>query len=336
MIKSKLILLCTTVLLALILTVPMNAQWAMSQKNLQFFTNNPCSSPFISWVLYDESGGISRPTGGIGQTGDCDPSNYGNWRTQQQLKNNFQAYRQLLARQGLRLAVGRGNDGHAYVVVARNDGILLGIDAGVVGQGGSSIVASGAGNIVAASQIVASGAGNIVASGAGNIVASGAGNIVASGAGNFYGVKALGDTVVQFPGKWVKLGSSNPAPAPQRPNNPYSPPATNRASMIRLSYKRAFGRDPSGPELNYWNGLPASDSRVANLDSLVASHRAYLRSNASERQAMIARSYMFVFRRNPTSGELRYWDQQVAASGTLYDELVGMNARYKAQNPSFR
>jgi hypothetical protein len=327
--KLKLFSLVVVGILVSLFSATANAQFQLSAKDQQFFTNNPCSDPHISWALWNESAGINRPTGGIGTQGDCDPSNFGSWSTGTQLESNLQAYRQLLARQGLKLTAFQGRDGNAYVAIARPDGILLGINAGhIIASGGGNIIASGGGNFVPAATIIASGGGNIIA--------SGGGNIIASGGGNFYGVKAVGDTVVQLPGKWVKMGSSNPTPAPQQPNNPYNPPATNRSAMVQTSYQRAFGRAPSSAELAYWNGLPASDSRVGNINTLIQSHQAYLRSNQPERQATINRSYMTVFRRNTNSGEMQYWDQQVASTGATYEQLVGLHQQYKAQHPNFR
>ncbi|MDD5544006.1 MAG: hypothetical protein PHX83_12605 [Acidobacteriia bacterium] len=340
MIKSKLILLCAATVLALVLTVPMNADWGMSQKDRNFYTNNPCSSPFISWALWNLTAGFNRPTGGIGTSGDCDPSNYGTWTTAPQLESNLHAYLQLMSRQGVSLSVFMGRDNHAYIAVKNPSGVLFGIDGGyVVAQGGGNVVAQGGGNIVAAS--------NVVAQGGGNVVAQGGGNVVAQGGGNFRGVQSTGTTVVQFPGKWVQTGPNTPAPAPQQPYRPITPPVqqpyrpitppvANRSGMITTSYERAFGRAPSPAELAYWNGLPASDSRVANINNLLASHQTYLRSNAAERQGTISRSYMAVFRRNPNSGEMRYWDQQVASTGATYEQLVSLNQQYKAQHPNFR
>lgn len=331
--QSKLFPLCAAAVLILLFSAPANAQRQMTPKELQFYTNNPCSNPSISWALWNESAGFTRPTGGIGNAGDCDPSNYGSWQTPPQLESNLRAYRQLMARQGLTLRVLQGRDGNAYVAISRPEGIVLGINAGrLVASGGGNLVASGGGNFVPAATLVASGGGNIIA--------AGAGNIIAAGAGNFYGVKAVGDTVVQFPGKWVKLGSNSPATASQpayRPSTPsYSAPRVDRSAMIRSSYERALGREPSAGELSYWNGVPVNDPRVASVDSMIQNHRGYLRSNAGERQAMINQSYMAVFHRYTNAGEMRYWDQQVASTGVTYEQLVAMHQRYKAQNPNFR
>ena len=73
---------------------------------------------------------------------------------------------------------------------------------------------------------------------------------------------------------------------------------------IADSYQKAFGRAPADGELKYWQSVPASDPRVQNLDSLVAAHRDWLKSNDKERADTITRSYDRSFNHNPNATEL--------------------------------
>ena len=171
-------------------TLAAHAQIKWTPEQRQRYTNGPCANPDISWALWNESAGFTKPTGGVGNVGDCDPSHYGTWSTAPQLETNLRAYRQMMARQGVSQLTFRGRDGRAYIAVRDAKGVLFGFDGGM-------IVAQGGGNIVPASTIVAQGGGNIVA--------QGGGNIVAQGGGNFRGVMATGERIVQFPGRWVKL-----------------------------------------------------------------------------------------------------------------------------------
>lgn len=173
----------------------------------------------------------------------------------------------------------------------------------IISHNGSAIVASGGGNVVAA------GGGNVVATGGGNVVAAGGGNLVSTGGGNYHTLSVDGSS---------------------------RPPATDRSALIRTSYERALGREPSASELAYWNSVPANDARISSIEALIQNHRNYLRTNAAERQAMINRSYLAVFHRPVDAGSLRYWDGQVAASGATHEQLVAQHQRFKAQNPNYR
>ena len=97
---------------------------------------------------------------------------------------------------------------------------------------------------------------------------------------------------------------------------------------IADSYQKAFGRAPADGELKHWQSVPASDPRVQNLDSLVAAHRDWLKSNDKERADTITRSYDRSFNRNPNTTELAYWKDRVARTGETYDEMMAVHRDY--------
>src|SRR5437879_2242577 len=71
-VRVQIFALCAAVLLVFIASATANAQWNMADKDKKFFTNSPCSNPFISWALWGENGFTSKPAGGI----DCNTANY--------------------------------------------------------------------------------------------------------------------------------------------------------------------------------------------------------------------------------------------------------------------
>ena len=74
-----------------------------------------------------------------------------------------------------------------------------------------------------------------------------------------------------------------------------------RRDRALASYLIAFGRIPAEAELAHWAGRREKDWTVP---ALVESHRAFLQSNATERTAVIVRSYQMAMGRNPEQREV--------------------------------
>jgi hypothetical protein len=113
---------------------------------------------------------------------------------------------------------------------------------------------------------------------------------------------------------------------------PTPTPDQDRISRIQQSYLEAFCRLPIQDETRFWLG----DPRSANLPALIENHRAFLRTTASERREMIARSYREIFSRDPRPDEMDYWDQQVATTGMTCAELKRNHEQFRRDNPNFR
>ena len=74
-----------------------------------------------------------------------------------------------------------------------------------------------------------------------------------------------------------------------------------RRDRAKASYLIAFGRIPADAELTHWIGRREKDWTVA---ALVESHRAFLKSNTTERTAVVVRSYQMAMGRNPEQREI--------------------------------
>ncbi|RYY70160.1 MAG: hypothetical protein EOO13_07455 [Chitinophagaceae bacterium] len=90
--------------------------------------------------------------------------------------------------------------------------------------------------------------------------------------------------------------------------------AQSKDEVINGSYLVSFGRFASSSELNYWRGNVGSKT----VQQMVSNHKDYLKSNASEREQTIRRSYMDAFGWQPSADELKYWSTQ----GKTYAELL--------------
>jgi hypothetical protein len=165
-------------------SVSANAQqWAMSSVDTQKYTNNPCSDPRISWGLWDETAGMSKPQGGV----DCDPSNYDFSQVHKALDMSRQV-REYRAdqRKTLRLGAVSTSSGRRFQDVTD--------------------LRSGASIKLEVGRVVSQGGGNLLTSDGAGVIAQGGGNVIAQGGGNFRGVLATPDyKVVQMKGKWFKI-----------------------------------------------------------------------------------------------------------------------------------
>jgi hypothetical protein len=92
------------------------------------------------------------------------------------------------------------------------------------------------------------------------------------------------------------------------------------------TYNDAFGRRPSADEIKFWVGQNNS-----NYDYLINQHRTWLKTQSTERQATITRSYQAIFHRNPDANEMKYWDGQVVSTGAIYKELLGYHQQFQVQ-----
>ncbi|HWI61164.1 MAG TPA: hypothetical protein VNT75_04990 [Symbiobacteriaceae bacterium] len=98
---------------------------------------------------------------------------------------------------------------------------------------------------------------------------------------------------------------------------------TARTNAIVDSYLKSFGRRPSNEELAYWSSLPSNDSRVQSLQTLIQNHRAWLRSNAAEREATVGRAFQSIYGHGVSSSQ-QSWQKaalSLAGQGSTYEEL---------------
>lgn len=100
---------------------------------------------------------------------------------------------------------------------------------------------------------------------------------------------------------------------------PQPQPSGSHRSTIIASYQAAFGRDPSGDELQYWLGATGPDVTV---DSLVGWHMGWLRGAYDERVAMVGRAFRAAFGRSPSSEEVDRWQAIIQNEGLPYRSLV--------------
>ena len=166
-------------------------QWNMSAADNKKYTNNPCADPRISWGLWNETAGISKPQGGV----DCDPSNYDFSQVHKAVDMDRQVSQYRAdQRKNLRLGPVSTSSGRRFQdVTDLRSGASIKLEVGrVVSQGGGNLLTS-------------DGAG-VTAQGGGNIVGNNGNGVVAQGAGNFRGVLATPDyKVVQMKGRWFKI-----------------------------------------------------------------------------------------------------------------------------------
>jgi hypothetical protein len=226
MLKFRL-LLCWLFAASILVVVDSNSAQAQKlitkPQDIKFYTNNPCASPDISWALWAQSGGITKPNGGgIGTQGDCDPSNYGSWSTAADLQRNLNAYKQSLSRQGIVFGgTFRGKDGHQYIVY-KNGSSIVGLDAGLCSTNGGNVIAQGGGNFISGANVIAQGGGNLIGGDGASVIAQGGGNVIAQGGGNLRHVMAAGEKGFQFPNKWIVVSG------PTQASKSAAPPSTTR------------------------------------------------------------------------------------------------------------
>ena len=174
--------LAAGILLSLAATA--NAQaWNLDAATAQKYRNNPCADPRISWVLWNETAGMTRPQGGY----DCDSSNYDFSKVNRasDMDRQLSEYRNFMRSHSLTLSsISKAPNRQASQTISDGrSGAWVKVSVGVISNDGATVVSSGGGNVIA----------------------QGGGNVIAQGGGNFRGVMAAGDKVIQLPGKWFRL-----------------------------------------------------------------------------------------------------------------------------------
>ena len=202
----------------LVLSSMANAQYALQPGELQQYTDNPCSSPYISLVLKDEAkrkGVTSTLAGGA----DCDSRNYshyGSWRSYDQLWSDLQLYRhqEQMNSNGIVLRGSvRGNDGHT-IFLFKKDSAYVGVDAGLIKENTSccwfepeTVIAADSGKFVPVSAVIAAGGDKQFP----EIVSAGNTMVTSQGEGRFTNEPASGHTLFQFPGRYAIVSAKPPA-----------------------------------------------------------------------------------------------------------------------------
>lgn len=94
--------------------------------------------------------------------------------------------------------------------------------------------------------------------------------------------------------------------------------AQSKDEIINGSYLVSFGRFANSGEISYWRQNIGSNT----LQQMVNNHRAYLKSNSSERTQTIRRSYLDAFGWQPSADELKYWGTQNKTYGELLNNHI--------------
>lgn len=158
-------------------------QWNLDAATAQKYRNNPCADPRISWALWNETAGVTKPQGGY----DCDASNYdfSNVHKALDMDHAVRDYRSFLRSHSVTISsISKAANQQAYQTISDGrSGAWIKLSVGVISNDGATVISQGGGNVIA----------------------QGGGNVIAQGGGNFRGVQAAGDKVIQLPGKWYKL-----------------------------------------------------------------------------------------------------------------------------------
>jgi hypothetical protein len=127
-------------------------------------------------------------------------------------------------------------------------------------------------------------------------------------------------------------GEGGVAPPTAQPTAvPTAVPSRINRQMVVDSYRYAFGRSPSDPEVAYWLGLPSTDSRAQSVDTLVASHRQYLQQEQGERDATARRAIEDALGVNATDSAVSLWSTTLRNSRLVHRELrrrIALGASY--------
>jgi hypothetical protein len=181
--RTMLFLSLAAGLLLLSASVASAQQWNLDAATAQKYRNNPCADPRISWALWNESAGFTKPQGGY----DCDPSNYDFSTVHKALDMDHAVrdYRSSLRSHSVTISsISRGPNNQASQTIRDGrSGAWVTLAVGVISNDSATVVSSGGGNVIA----------------------QGGGNVIAQGGGNFRGVLAAGDKIIQLPGKWFRL-----------------------------------------------------------------------------------------------------------------------------------
>jgi len=94
--------------------------------------------------------------------------------------------------------------------------------------------------------------------------------------------------------------------------------AQSKDEIIHGSYFVAFGRYANSGELAYWR----NNVGTKTIREMVTLHRNYIKTNQSEREQTVKRSYMDAFGWQPSAGELQHWAPQNKTYGELMSNHV--------------
>jgi len=106
----------------------------------------------------------------------------------------------------------------------------------------------------------------------------------------------------------------------------------DKENMIRRSYEDGFGRTPTADELTYWK----SRTDWETYEDLIKLHRVHIQTNDKAQVSVITASYYAVFWRGPNEAELKYWTDQLKASGTIFKELRDGHRNYAKNDKIMR
>jgi hypothetical protein len=269
--KARFLSVVAACVLAALSAATASAQIQVTDQIRRTYTNRPCRDPLLSQVLWDEVArrGINPsthiPPGGA----DCDPRNYahyGRWSSYDQLWSDLMDYRSLLRRQGVTIAPpSLDSNRHVIQTISVNGSPQARIDYGrLISDKGGGLIGNAGGTIINQDNA------GLVASGGGNIINQDGASLVAQGGGNFYGVKAAGDVVIQFPGRWVKVShqASQPPRSTTPPNSDWSPTISDDSIL------RCLNR-PAGIVRYIW----AADGGANRFNVTVGARTAYFSGN---------------------------------------------------------
>ena len=99
---------------------------------------------------------------------------------------------------------------------------------------------------------------------------------------------------------------------------------------INKTYLCSMGRQPTGVEINYWNG-----QKDFSVKDVLGYNKTWMAGSSgyTDRVETITRAYLAEYRRNPSSNELTYWsNQEVAHGGYSYSEIVPWLQSYGQSN----
>ena len=111
---------------------------------------------------------------------------------------------------------------------------------------------------------------------------------------------------------------------------------------INTAYQRAFGRNATAAEIQYWSEKSVRDKFLGEGDTigkavenvnnkLVTQIKKWLGmpEGAAELQATIERSYKAAFNRLPTPEEFAYWQKECKAKNMGYEDLIRAHQKWE-------
>jgi hypothetical protein len=110
------------------------------------------------------------------------------------------------------------------------------------------------------------------------------------------------------------------------------------SGYVNTAYRRAFGRNATAAEMEYWSRRDVSikfdrtgdNPEEASQNALVTEIKKYLGKpeGAAELRATIERSYRGCFNREPTPQDLAYWQSECKARNMGFEDLVRAHGKW--------